>query len=65
MASKKQIDIVCDKTTCTVTVPKAYNLLLDNGRTLRIKEGVQELEPEVAEHWYSKANGVVIYKGIS
>lgn len=46
----------------TVTVPKAFKLRIDNFRELNIKAGVQEMEAELANHWYSKANGVEIYK---
>lgn len=46
----------------TVTVPKAFNLRLDHFREFKFKAGVQEMERVVAEHWYSKANGVTIYE---
>ena len=48
--------------TVTVTVPKAFNLRLDNHRVIAFPAGVQEMERQHAEHWYSKAWGVVIYK---
>jgi hypothetical protein len=48
--------------TVTVTVPKAFKLRLDGHKELSFKAGVQEMEREHAEHWYSKANGVNIYK---
>ncbi len=46
----------------TVTVPHDYNLRLDHFREFKFKAGVQEMEREVAEHWYSKANGVTVYE---
>ena len=49
-------------TTVLVTVPRAFNLRLNASTLLEVKAGVQEMEQEYAEHWYSKANGVVIYK---
>jgi hypothetical protein len=51
-----------DKTTVTVVVPKAYVLRLDDNSELRIPAGVQEMNPAHAAHWYSKANGVSVYK---
>lgn len=47
--------------TVTVTVPKAFKLMLDHFHVKEFKAGVQEMERAHAEHWYSKANGVVIY----
>ena len=46
----------------TVTVPKAFKLRLDHFREVNIPAGIQEIEREWAEHWYSKANGVVVYQ---
>ena len=48
--------------TVTVTVPKAFNLRLDTGEIVQIKEGIQEMDRVLAEHWYSVANGVQIYR---
>lgn len=47
--------------TVTVTVPKAFRLRLDPQTELQFKAGIQEMTRANAEHWYSKANGVVIY----
>jgi hypothetical protein len=46
----------------TATVPKAFTLRLDHFREINFKAGVQEMERSHAEHWYSKANGVMVYK---
>lgn len=45
----------------TVTVPKAFKLRVDHFRELQFRAGVQQMEKSLAEHWYSKANGVEIY----
>lgn len=47
--------------TITVFVPKAFELTVDHATTLSIKAGVQEMAPELADHWYSIANGVEVY----
>jgi len=56
-ANKKE-----ESRTVTVIVPRAYNLRLDTGEILAIREGIQEMEKPIAEHWYSKDNGVKIYQ---
>lgn len=48
--------------TVTATVPKAFILRLDHFREIAFKAGVQEMERAHAEHWYSLANGVQVYK---
>lgn len=48
----------------TVTVPKAFKLRIDHFREFDFKAGVQEMERSVAEHWYSKANGITIYEPV-
>lgn len=50
------------RSTVTVTVPKAFKLRIDNATELAIPAGIQEMDPAHAEHWYAKANGVVIYQ---
>jgi len=45
----------------TVTVPRAFKLMLDYSHTKEFKAGIQEMERPHAEHWYSKACGVEIY----
>ena len=47
----------------TVTVPKAFKLRIDHQTEHNIKPGVQKMERSLAEHWYSKANGVAIFEG--
>jgi hypothetical protein len=46
-----------------VTVPKEYILRLDHNNVSTIKAGVQVMKRELADHWYSKANGVEVFKG--
>ena len=47
--------------TVTVTVPRAFKLMLDHFHTKDFKAGIQEMERSHAEHWYAKASGVEIY----
>ena len=56
---------VVDETiqTVTVTVPKAFKLRLDDHTEYQFQAGVQQMDPTVASHWYSVANGVTIYNG--
>ena len=49
--------------TVTVTVPKAFKLRLDDHTEYQFQAGVQQMDPTVASHWYSVANGVTIYTG--
>ena len=73
-APKKEVPIepipeavapVVDETiqTVTVTVPKAFKLRLDDHTEYQFQAGVQQMDPTVASHWYSVANGVTIYNG--
>ena len=48
--------------TVTVTVPRAFQLRTDDNNVHLIKAGVQEMDPAMAMHWYSKANGVTVYQ---
>lgn len=43
-----------------VSVPKAFNLTLDDGSTVRYEAGTETMLEEHAEHWYAQANGVEI-----
>lgn len=47
----------------TVTVPKAFTLTLDDHQVIEIAAGVQPMPKSWAEHWFSKAKGVTVYKG--
>ena len=49
------------KDMITVIVPKAYQLRASHHQVLDIKSGIQEMERWVAEHWWSKAQGVKKY----
>lgn len=46
-----------------VTVPKAFMLRVDNDVVHAVRAGVQKMDKVLAEHWYSKANGVELFKG--
>lgn len=46
-----------------VTVPRSFTLRIDNATTRDFKAGVQRMPRWMAEHWYSKAHGVTIFKG--
>ncbi len=46
----------------TVTVPKPFKLRQASHEVVEYAAGVQEMPVEHAEHWYSKANGVEIYR---
>ena len=46
----------------TVTVPNGFELTIDHNTTITIRPGIQEMEKSHAGHWYSIANGVVIYE---
>lgn len=48
--------------TVTVIVPKDFKLRLDDHQELQFKAGVQEMREDYANHWWSKANSVQIYK---
>jgi ATPase subunit of ABC transporter with duplicated ATPase domains len=41
-----------------VTVPKPFNITLDNHKRVHVKAGTYPLAVGLAEHWYAKANGV-------
>lgn len=50
--------------TVIVTAPKAFLLrLYTYGDPLQIRQGVQRVTQEVADHWYSKANGLAVFEG--
>jgi len=43
-----------------VFVPKAFKITLDDGDMVDIAAGEQKMPKSLAEHWYSKVNGVEI-----
>ena len=45
-----------------VTVPKAYKLRLSHDAVHDIHPGTQRMARHLAEHWYSKAQGVEIFE---
>lgn len=46
----------------TVTVARAYTLTLDTGGVVQYSAGVQEMQIDHAEHWWSRTHGgVTIY----
>lgn len=54
-------DTIADAEKVIVIVPKAFNLTLPKGVVLQIKAGTQTVDKFIAEHWYSKANGMKIF----
>ncbi len=46
----------------TVTVPKPFKLRTSHDRIVDYVAGTYEMLVEDAEHWFSKAQGVTIYK---
>jgi hypothetical protein len=52
---------VVEVNTVTVFVPKLFLLTLDDSTVLTIKAGVQELNADLVDHWYVKANNVEVY----
>lgn len=46
----------------TVTVPKMFKLRKVDHSEITVAAGVQEMPRWMAEHWWSAANGVEIYK---
>ena len=51
-----------DTVYVTVTVPKAFKLRTTHDHIVDYAAGICEMPVEHAEHWYSVANGVTIYK---
>ncbi len=45
----------------TVTVPRAFKLTLDHATVKQYNAGIQPMLKAHADHWWSKANGVVEY----
>jgi hypothetical protein len=50
-----------NKSTVTVVIPQAFDLTISHEQTKHFKAGITEMEPDEADHWYSKANGVKPY----
>ena len=48
--------------TVTVVVPKAFTLTLDSGKPIPYNVGTQEMPLSHATHWWSRAQGVTIYR---
>ena len=44
-------------------VPKAYKLRTNEGIVHSIPQGTHRMPRHMAEHWYSKANGVTLFEG--
>lgn len=47
--------------TVTVTVPKPFKLTVNHSSIVQYNAGIQEMPISHANHWYSAANGVMIY----
>lgn len=52
---------VVDEEKVTVVCPKQFTLTVAHGHEVVIPAGTQELPRSYAEHWYSKAQGLVVY----
>lgn len=52
---------VAEKSTVTVFVPRAFKLNISHTEVVKFEEGMQEMAPELAGHWFVKANGVQVY----
>lgn len=44
----------------SATVPRGFNLTLDDGSVKRYEPGVQDMPKSHAKHWYAKAHDVEI-----
>jgi hypothetical protein len=62
VAEEAQAPVVDAGVYVTVTVPKAFKLRTTHDHVVDYAAGICEMPVEHAEHWYSKANGVTIYK---
>jgi hypothetical protein len=56
MSTTKMEDMVI------VTVPNPFKLTLDDHTPVEYGSGVQEMPHEHANHWFSKAQGVTVFK---
>lgn len=52
------------KNKIAVTVPKAYKLNIDNHNVINYPAGTYAMPKKHAEHWWSKANGVVPFDAV-
>lgn len=48
--------------TVTMLFPSKVNLRLDNGKVVTFEAGPQEVPASLKDHWYLKANKVVLYE---
>lgn len=46
--------------TVKVVVPKAFSLVIDHHHDVKYQAGTYDMPVDHAEHWWSKANGVVL-----
>lgn len=46
--------------TVKVVVPKAFSLVIDHHHDVKYQAGTYDMPADHAEHWWSKANGVVL-----
>ena len=54
-----EVTVVADEQqTVKVYAPVAVNVMLTGGVVAKLVVGVNEVAPEVADHWYAVANGV-------
>lgn len=59
---QKQQNAEGTKTTVTVLVPRAFKLTLSHDKVIPFEQGVQEMDPELLDHWYVKAHSVRPYE---
>ena len=43
-----------------VFAPRAFNLRPDHDTVIHVKQGLQVLKKELADHWYCKAHGLKV-----
>lgn len=54
-------EAVAGEPLVTAIVPRTFILTLANGTPIRVPGGIHEMPEAIANHFYSKANGVSIY----
>ena len=59
---KEMLDSLSKEPQVIVLVPTAFTLQLDGHVPLKVLPGQQRMARSLAEHWWSKANGVTIFE---
>lgn len=60
-AEKRVQATMLDDVKVDVYVPKEFKFTLDDHRIIDVHVGVQPMPRAMAEHWFVKAQGVVVY----